>query len=100
MMDMDNNKRNLIITYNSEDDVQQLLCWTAPAPALQTRGVQPDLAQARSTLGLGLLLRSRHGDTAVCIMIQNNHLCFTSLYFSYHQAQTSLHCAQHSAGMR
>ena len=75
---MDNNKRNLIITYNSEDDIQQLLCWTAPAPALQTRGVQPDLAQARSTLGLGLLLRSRHGDTRSLYYDSEHSLMFHS----------------------
>ena len=69
----------MIITYNSENDIQQLLCGTAPAPALQTRGVQPDLAQARPTPGLGLGLRSCHGDTSSLYYdSENNSLVFHS----------------------
>ena len=68
----------MITTYNSEDDIQQLLCGTAPAAALQTRGVQPDLAQARPTLGLGLLLRSHHGDTSCLYYASEQSLMFHS----------------------
>ena len=86
------------ITYNSEDDIQQLLCRTAPAPtpALQTRGGQPDLAQARSPPGLGLGLRSCHGDTS-CLYYASEQSLYVSLHSAFPIIRHKLVCTvQHT----